>query len=110
MVPPLILQPIVENAVKHGIQQSLRKGVVTIKTEQTGSDIKICISDNGIGIPAKKIEEILRKEQLSHGLSNVNQRLINLYGEKYALQIFSEEGKGTRIWLHIPLHQTPSEF
>ena len=110
MVPPLILQPIVENAVKHGIQQSLDRGVVSITSEQVGSDIRICISDNGIGMSAKKIEEILKKEQLSHGLSNVNQRLIHLYGDDYALRIDSAEGKGTRIWIHIPLHQTPSEF
>ena len=103
MVPPLILQPIVENAVKYGVQKNVQKIEVNIKAEKTEKDLIISITDNGIGIPPHKIEEILHKDQLNHGLSNVNQRLINLYGEDYALHITSEEGKGTVVWIHIPL-------
>lgn len=104
MVPPLILQPIVENAVKHGVQKNLMKSVVNIGAQRNDTDLIVTISDNGSGIQHEKIDEILNKEQQIHGLSNVNQRLINLYGEDYALRIASEEGKGTTIWIRIPLN------
>lgn len=104
-VPSLILQPIVENCIKHGILPNGQMGQITIKGEKANKEIKITISDNGIGFDNRYVRYILNDENKakSIGLRNVNNRLINLFGSKYGLQIFSNKGKGTTVEIIIPL-------
>lgn len=109
MLPPLILQPLVENAVKHGIQKSLHKGTITISAHPVGKNTLIGIADDGIGMSVQQLEEVLRMEDHSHGLSNVNQRLINLYGPQYGLRIHSTQEEGTTIWMTIPAEEPVGE-
>lgn len=102
-IPPLILQPIVENAVKHGLQDRLSGGLVTIVVRQTGADAEIRVSDNGKGIGQEKVDRIMEGTggELGVGLTNVNARLKKLYGK--GLTIVSEHGKGTTVTIMIPV-------
>jgi len=99
LIPPLILQPLVENAVKHGLQKSIHPGCVKITVRFVQDEARICIEDDGVGIDEATLSNIFDE---SHGLDNVHQRLINLYGLEYDLHIESEVGKGTKVWLRIP--------
>ncbi|MGL1891855.1 MAG: histidine kinase [Spirochaetaceae bacterium] len=103
LVPPLILQPLVENAVKHGIQNSVTGGVVTISVEEKKDFVKIKVEDNGIGIEAKKLKTLLIENRGCVGLTNVHKRLLNVYGVNNGLKIDSKLGKGTKVCLMIPL-------
>jgi two-component system LytT family sensor kinase len=98
-VPSMLLQPIVENALKHGLAAKLGGGELTIRTETREARLIIVIEDNGVGIP---------KERMGHvfgdgiGISNVHERLRVLYGGDFRMDISSREGEGTRIRIEIP--------
>jgi two-component system, LytTR family, sensor histidine kinase LytS len=104
-LPALTLQPLVENAIKHGIYPKVDGGTVDISCWIEDNMLRVVISDDGAGIEAEKLEEIyLKKCHSTHGmgvgLSNVNDRLRYLYGS--GLSIESELGKGTRVLFSIP--------
>ncbi|MGL5511870.1 MAG: sensor histidine kinase, partial [Sporomusa sp.] len=106
LIPTFTLQPLVENAVKHGLLSQQNGGTVTISAKTTGKQIKIVIADNGQGIPLAIQEQILEYgfgKGAGVGLTNVNERLKAIYGPKHALTINSVEGRGTTIILHIPI-------
>jgi two-component system LytT family sensor kinase len=98
-VPSMLLQPIVENALKHGIGPKLEGGVVQIRTALRDARLVIEVEDNGIGmtddrLPASAGEGI--------GIANVRERLQVLYGQDFRLEIQGREGKGTRIRIEVP--------
>ncbi len=103
VLPPFILQPLVENAVKHGVLPMEKGGAISIIARKVNNETQIIIEDTGIGINAETIRKLaddqLPKECI--GLSNVNKRLKNLYGEDYGLRI-SRQDWGTKIQLRIP--------
>jgi two-component system sensor histidine kinase LytS len=103
ILPQFILQPLVENAVKHGLLPLESGGVITIVARKIKDETCITIEDNGIGISEETIRKLaldqLPKECI--GLSNVNKRLKNLYGEDYGLKI-EKKDQGTLIHLKIP--------
>lgn len=103
-LPPLILQPIVENAIKHGVLGKIEGGKVEIIAHKEESGIKLIVKDDGVGIPEEKLRSLLKKDynRDSIGLVNVNERLKNKYGDQYGLNIKSEMDKGTRITMIIP--------
>lgn len=103
LIPPLILQPIVENAVKHGLQRSMNPGTVLIRSRIEGRSAILTVIDDGVGMDEERQQAILSEEDPTHGLSNVHHRLINLYGRGSGLRIVSQEGEGTEVWLQIPL-------
>ncbi|MHB1611541.1 MAG: sensor histidine kinase [Sulfobacillus sp.] len=105
-VPVLMLQPLIENAVVHGIATKEDTGMVSLTVRFRGEDIVIYISDNGCGIPKAKQYEIFEMgagQGMGLGLSNVAERLVGLYGNKYHLRLRSQEDKGTTIRLVIPV-------
>lgn len=110
-IPGMTLQPLVENAFIHGIECKEEGGEIDIRVYEDNSNCIIRIQDNGIGIPAKKINEILySKESNSHighttgiGVGNVINRLKILYDSEDVFDIFSEVGSGTSITIKIPL-------
>lgn len=110
-LPSLILQPIVENSIKHGILPK-GQGKIVIIGQKIGQEIKISISDNGIGFSKEKLENILSdgSQSKSIGLRNVNNRLINFYGQQYRLRIRSNKGKGTTVEIVIPLRGGQDEY
>jgi sensor histidine kinase YesM len=107
-IPPLIVQPLVENAIKHGLMSNLQGGTVRITVKQEiDAGVSFVIEDNGCGMTEDKREEILKVDvqQKGIGLWNINRRIQLLYG--VSLLINSEEGMGTKVMFHIPT--TPSK-
>ena len=91
-VPALILQPIIENSVKHGLRSKLDGGTITITVSQDTEYFFISVHDDGIGIPGRK----------SIGLTNIHKRLMAIYGPDNGLHIDSTYGTGTTVSFKIP--------
>jgi sensor histidine kinase YesM len=109
MVPPLTLQPLVENALKHGILPDEEGGEIVIGSVRQNGLLKIFVKDNGIGMSAERIESLFSKKTPDIGckgsgiaLRNINARLTALYG--CPLSIESTVGRGTTVYLTIPYH------
>ena len=110
----LVLQPIVENAVYHGLEKKIGQGVILLRGYQEGEDLFIEICDNGVGIAKTKLDR-LRKQLAQNNISNedntrssggialrnVNARIHLIYGEGYGLAIDSELGEGTQVTIKI---------
>lgn len=102
----LTLQPIVENAIIHGIQKNKdRSGNILIEAKKIEEDIIFIISDNGVGMDSEMVEKVLinmpNGKEGSYGLYNVNERIKLYFGENYGIRIHSEKGVGTRIEIKI---------
>lgn len=113
-IPPLIIQPLIENAVVHGLENIAEGGIVSLKTLVSERMLFIEVADNGVGISEEKIKQIHEalhdmeeEEEYRIGLRNVHQRLAMIYGDGYGLTIKSELGSGTRIAFEIPLGGYP---
>jgi signal transduction histidine kinase len=100
LLPSLILQPLVENAVKHGISPKVGGGRVTIEARVDAGDLRLAVKDTGVGIDDQRVI-------FDHGvgLRNVRDRLLRLYGAEYAPQVVSRPGDGTTVTLRIPIAQ-----
>lgn len=99
----LILQPLVENAIEHGIDpDEAGKGVITIRGRKEGSHILLSVHDNGIGMDAETASSILTASSKGYGIRNVNERIMLYYGESYHLTVESVVGEGTTITIRIP--------
>lgn len=101
MTLKLILQPIVENAVKYAFED--QKGCLTIRTRLSDGDIVFEVEDNGVGFDVESgmVSHKKRSELGGFGLKNVNERIKLEYGEKYGLEVFSQKGKGTKVTIRI---------
>jgi len=101
-LPVLILQPIVENAVRHGISKKQLGGNIIVRGKQLDDGIVIEVEDDGVGIEDKKLTLLLSEERKDKGIGllNIHNRLLSLYGK--GLEINSEEGKGTCVRFMIP--------
>jgi sensor histidine kinase YesM len=111
-VPTLILQPIIENAIVHGIAPKSEGGTVSILVKQSGDDLHIQVVDNGVGFDTSTLREASRKGESersrpSIGFQNIDLRLRLLYGEAYHLQVASTPGAGTTVELKIPVTSAP---
>jgi len=107
-LPPLILQPLVENCVKHGILPKPEGGAVFIKSHLVDGFVQISVEDNGVGMAEETLRSCLNKERRNGsgiGLVNVNERLVNMYGSETRLTIRSTPGKGTVFAMQLPLRQ-----
>lgn len=109
-VPKLILQPIVENSIYHGIERKKGAGHLIIFGESDGEIIKLSVEDNGVGIAENKLEElrnsILRdsfEDSKNFALKNLNRQLKLKYGQEYGLNIQSILGEGTYVTVVIPI-------
>ncbi len=103
MIPKLILQPLVENALLHGIFPSGKKGDVTVCLQGREDKIDIFVQDNGVGIEDSELKKPAhgRKGFNRIGLTNVNERLVMYYGPEAVLKIESVKGKGTSVSFSI---------
>jgi two-component system sensor histidine kinase YesM len=106
----LIVQPIVENALKHGIEQKSKNGIIRINAYESEDKLIIEISDNGAGMDSAKLEQIQHeisttetlKSEGSIGIKNVNDRMVLYYGKEFGLKINSVKDEGTQVKLHLP--------
>ncbi len=104
----LILQPIIENAIYHGISPLNEKGIIKISVIAEENNILLQVSDNGYGIKPEILEGLLVQESISYysggvGLKNVNERIKLCYGKNYGIEIKSEMDVGTKVNIRIPL-------
>lgn len=114
-VPGFVLQPIVENALLHGLDLSRDDNSIIINIKEEKDFVCIEVRDNGMGMPPEKLEKLMlpkegRKGFNSIGVSIVDQRLHVLYGDTYCTKVSSEEGKGTSITLCIPKRREEHEL
>ncbi|WP_136604023.1 sensor histidine kinase [Paenibacillus dokdonensis] len=109
-VPPLIIQPLVENAVVHGLDNNAEGALVKVEIVRNGNEARFTITDNGIGITTERLNKVMstledseEREGERIGLRNVHVRLKLTYGEPYGLSIHSLPGDGTAISFSIPM-------
>ena len=107
IVPSMMLQPLVENSIKHGLGQKLGEGRITIRSVRDGDHAVIDVIDNGVGIPQI---EAGRVRGTGIGLRNVNERLRVIYGANYQLQLDSVPGEGTCARIVIPEMTAPARI
>lgn len=102
----VILQPIVENAIYHGIKQKREAGLITIRSEVIDNDILLIVEDNGHGMDQQKLLTLLEENKNSKiggvGVLNVHNRLQLYFGKEYGLSFESEVGVGTKVTIRIP--------
>lgn len=99
-VPAMVLQPVVENSLKHGLSRKVDGGLLTIESRLVDGRLQLLIADDGVGIEPARLETLL--EQGGIGMSNVNERLKVLFGDKYRLSVHSRPGEGTRTEVDLP--------
>jgi|GEM_PF-84649 Predicted signal transduction protein with a C-terminal ATPase domain len=121
-LPKMTLQPIIENAVKHGLEPSYKPGILTVRAEAEGQRLHITIADNGVGMDSEALSQLRQAlgqpavEEPSIesaqqgitgrkgiGIANVHHRLVLMHGESYGLSADSKEGVGTTIIVTLPL-------
>ncbi len=105
VVPVLSLQPLVENAVKHGVEERAGKRTIEIFAIDRDSDVEIRVVDDGVGMKPEDIAAALNGEHGGIGLSNVDRRLRSTFGEDRALEIRSERSRGTSVVMVVPKFQ-----
>ncbi|MBB3905848.1 sensor histidine kinase [Anoxybacillus rupiensis] len=106
-LPTMTLQPLVENAVRHGLKHMKKGSEIVISVKAEGSMVKISVSDNGKGMTEEQLSQLLKAPIASQsgagiGLYNVYERLKSLLGEEAELSLASEKGKGTTVQLLVP--------
>lgn len=113
-IPKLTLQPIFENAIFHGLERKMGKGILTLKVFVTHKRLIIIISDNGVGIDEQRVKELNQKlrgtsleymkEDRSGGIAllNVNNRIKLIFGDEYGIYVYSKIGAGTDVEVTIP--------
>ncbi|MDK2809123.1 MAG: two-component system, sensor histidine kinase YesM [Clostridiales bacterium] len=116
-MPKLMLQPIVENSIYHGLEEKLGQGIVKIHARATLERLIITISDNGLGMSEEEVDKLNKKlrsvelirfekeEKERKGgiaLTNVNSRIQLLFGEEYGLYVYSTKNEGTQVEITLP--------
>ncbi len=103
-VPCLILQPLVENAVRHGIEAQESGGRLTIRARRVDGSLELSVADNGPGIPG--VSTVPQREGV--GLSNTRARLRHLYGDRQSLELLAVPGGGLEVRITMPLQEEPA--
>jgi two-component system LytT family sensor kinase len=106
-VPSMLLQPMVENSIKHGLAPRLEGGKIHLRARSFDGRLMIEIDDNGLGISPERLAEVYGG---GIGISNVHERLRLLYGDQFKMNIRSKEGEGTQIHIEIPQLATTESF
>lgn len=107
-IPKLSLQPIVENAIYHGLKTKTDPGTIRITAITEPGRLLIRVEDDGVGMSAERLETITaafdsgKKDMKSIGIYSVNERIKLYFGPQYGINIYSEEGQGTRVELALP--------
>jgi two-component system LytT family sensor kinase len=104
VVPSMILQPLVENSIKHGLGRKIGEGRITLRARRANGLVTLEVQDNGVGLPQSRMEE---ESESGIGLRNVNERLRVIYGAPYQLKLVSQPGQGTQALIEIPEMHAP---
>ena len=103
LLPSMLLQPLVENSIKHGLSSKVEGGTIRIRTYRTENRLHLMVEDDGVGIPDEKLATLLDR---GIGVNNVHERLRVLFGNEYRMWIESQPGQGVRIQIEVPELQT----
>jgi two-component system LytT family sensor kinase len=103
MVPSMILQPLVENSIKHGLSTKIDGGMIQVRSRLVDGHLHLQVEDDGVGIPEAKLATLFEQ---GIGISNVNERLKVLFGSKYRMWIDSKPGQGTLTEIEIPVSRS----
>ncbi|MCX6396305.1 MAG: histidine kinase [Propionibacteriales bacterium] len=103
-VPYLCLQPLVENAVRHGLESTVSGGTITVEARDADQECVVTIEDDGVGADPARIRAVLEGTHSSDsvGLANVDERLRNTFGDEYGLVVETATGAGTQVIVRIP--------
>jgi len=99
MVPSMLLQPIIENSIRHGLSSKVDGGMIRVRSWLADGKLQLLVEDDGIGIPESRLATLFEQ---GIGVSNVNERLKVLFGQDYRMWIDSKPGEGTRTGIEIP--------
>ncbi len=99
LVPSMMLQPILENSIRHGLSSKVDGGMIRLSSSLAGGRLNLLVEDDGIGIPESRLATLFEQ---GIGVSNVNERLKVLFGQDYRMWIDSKPGEGTRTGIEIP--------
>jgi two-component system, LytTR family, sensor kinase len=102
-LPSMLLQPLIENCIKHGLSSKVEGGSITLRARRVERRLQLLVEDDGVGIPEAEMATLLER---GIGVSNVNERLKVLFGADYRMWIDSKPGQGTRIEIEVPELQT----
>jgi two-component system sensor histidine kinase LytS len=106
LMPPFSFQPLVENAVQHGIQSSPRAGQLQMTVRASGSWLEMGVSDDGQGVPSTEVQQLFFGEHpRAHALVLLRRRLQGLFGRTFQLEVRSEIGEGTTVTMRIPFRK-----
>ena len=101
LVPSILLQPLIENSIKHGLEPRLRGGTITLRSRLEGDRISIEVADDGVGIRAQP-PSAFRSAGSGIGMKNVQERLEVLYGNQARFNVVSNPGRGTVVSIELP--------
>jgi len=104
LVPALILQPLVENAIRHGIEPRRGPGLISIEAKQEDKHLHLIVRDDGRGMPNADLNNSARR---GIGLANIQARLQGLYGQDQSFTFRRAEPQGCRVDIHLPFHLEP---
>lgn len=103
IVPKLLLQPVVENALEHGLDMKEEgEKILKLFFVKDGEDVLLAVEDNGPGMEQEEADKLVTYQASGYGLKNVNDRMQLLYGEKYGIRVLSKITQGTRVEMRIP--------
>jgi len=106
LVPSMLLQPIIENSIRHGLSTKVDGGMIRVRSWLADGRLQVVVEDDGVGIPETRLATLF---ELGIGVSNVNERLKVLFGQDYRMWIDSKADEGTRTGIEIPELPTASE-
>ncbi|MDU2065913.1 MAG: LytS/YhcK type 5TM receptor domain-containing protein [Sporomusaceae bacterium] len=109
-LPVLFLQPIVENAILHGLFPKIAECHLKVEIRRTQQELSVEVYDNGVGMERQQVEAVFAEQTDGIGLVNVQRRLIGLYGKERGLQIQSKVGQGTTVRMQIPLKEATRQY
>src|ERR1022692_2115832 len=107
MVPSMMLQPIIENSIRHGLSSKVEGGMIRVRSSVADGKLQVVVEDDGVGIPEARLATLFEQ---GIGVSNVNERLKVLFGQDYRMWIDSKPGEGTRTGIEIPDVQVGEEL
>jgi two-component system, LytTR family, sensor kinase len=99
LVPSMLLQPLVENSIRHGLANKVDGGTIRVRSQMVGGRLQILVEDDGVGIPEAKLATLFEH---GIGVNNVNERLKVLFGGEYRMWIDSRPGEGTSTGIELP--------
>jgi len=101
-VPSILLQPLIENSIKHGLEPRLKGGTITLSSRIVGDRLLIEVADDGVGIDIRP-QNSVRRTGAGIGMKNVRERLEVLYGNQASFRVVSSPGRGTQVLIELPL-------